>query len=111
MEENLSFKHSRKYFFNSSGRCQHDNEGPEDYFKVNVFYRTLDVAMAELRVRLEGHNLVASMFSFLYPQKLKASKVQDIENSVGKILIINKILPKIWYQKQDHLSRNSNQRL
>ena len=35
---------------------------------------------------LEGQNSIASMFSFLYQQKLKAAKVEDIENSVGKIL-------------------------
>ena len=80
-----SFTHSRRYFY-SNQRYINDISEPNEFFKVNVFYRTLDVALTELRVRFEGQNVVSSFFSFLYPYNLKAAKVEDIESSVASIL-------------------------
>ena len=36
-------------------------------FKVNVFYRTLDIALHELDTRFKGHQSIMQLFSFLYP--------------------------------------------
>ena len=80
-----SFTHSRRYFV-SNQRYINDISEPTEFFKVNVFYRTLDVALTELRVRFEGQNSVTSLFSFLYPQNLKEAKITAIENSVSQVL-------------------------
>ena len=39
-------------------------------FKLNVFYRTLDIALHELDTHFKGHQSVMRLFSFLYPQSL-----------------------------------------
>ena len=36
--------------------------------KVNVFYRTLDIALHELNTHFKGHQSVMQLLSFLYPQ-------------------------------------------
>ncbi len=80
-----SFQQSRRYFF-SNQRYINDISEPSDFFKINVFYRTIDVSLTELRVRFEGQNLVCSLFNFLYPYNLKAAKIEDIEHSVASVL-------------------------
>ena len=45
-----SFKHSRRYFY-SKQRYINDISQPNEFFKVNVFYHTIDIALTELRVR------------------------------------------------------------
>ena len=57
-----SFTHLRRYFF-SNQRYINDISDPSEFFKVNVFYRTLDVALTEFRIRFEGQNTVTSLFS------------------------------------------------
>ena len=52
-----------------------------------MFYRTLDVALTELRIRFEGQNKVTSLFSFLYPYNLNKADIQSIENSVSQLLV------------------------
>ena len=75
-----SFFRSRRYF-SSNQRYINDIADPREFFKVNIFYRTIDVAMMELRIRFEGQNSVTSLFSFLYPYNLKNAGVP-----VSKIL-------------------------
>ena len=74
-----SFKQSRRYFY-SKQRYINDISQPNEFFKVNVFYHTIDIALTELRVRFAGQNLVSSVFSFLYPYNLKAANIEDIES-------------------------------
>ena len=42
---------------------------PTQAFKVNVFYKILDVAIGQLEWRFEGHKLVAGLFGFLFPPR------------------------------------------
>ena len=79
------FSHARRYFFGNQRYIQ-DIDEPKEFFRVNVFYRTIDIALTELRVRYAGQNSVASLFSFLYPQNLKDAALDDIENSTRQLL-------------------------
>ena len=80
-----TFTHSQRYFFGNQ-RYINDIKDPTDFLKINIFYRTIDVAMTELRVRFAGQNSVTSVFSFLYPCNLKETNSGDIEKSVRKLL-------------------------
>ena len=50
---------------------------PTEAFKVNVFYKMLDVAIGQLEWRFEGHQLVAGLFTFLFPKAML--KLDDAE--------------------------------
>ena len=55
-------------------------------FKVNVFYRTIDVALHELNTRFEGHQSIMKLFSFLYPRRFASSSYEDIKTSTANII-------------------------
>ena len=58
----------------------------EAIFKVNVFYRTIDIAMAELRVRFEGQNSVVKLFSFLHPKQLLKYSNEELKSFTNHLL-------------------------
>ncbi|KAF5281918.1 hypothetical protein FQR65_LT14444 [Abscondita terminalis] len=48
----------------------HRFENAENFFKVNTFYRVVDIVSVQLRKRFAGLQTVADLFSFLTPAKL-----------------------------------------
>ncbi|CAB4033848.1 zinc finger MYM-type 1-like [Paramuricea clavata] len=42
-------------------------EDSERAFKINIFYRTIDVAVTQIEVRFKGMQMVAEKFDFLFP--------------------------------------------
>ena len=80
-----SFKKSCRYFF-SSQRLINDFSDPAYFFKVNIFNRTLDVAMKELSERFQGQNAVADAFSFLHPQNLSQTAATEIDDAVSQLV-------------------------
>ena len=77
--------HSRRYFFGNQRLIQ-DIADPEELFRVNVFYRTIDIALTELRVRFEGQSSTTSLFSFLAPAQLQLAEPIDMEQSIKELL-------------------------
>ena len=55
-------------------------------FKVNVFYRILDIALYELNTRFKGHQSVMQLFSFLYPQSLATCSNDEIRSATMNIM-------------------------
>ena len=43
-------------------------EDSERVLKVNIFYRTIDVALTRIEVRFKGMQMVAEKFDFLFPR-------------------------------------------
>ena len=77
--------HSRRYFFGNQRLIQ-DIADPEEFFRVNVFYRTIDIALTELLVRFKGQSSTTSLFSFLAPAQLRLAGPIDIERSIKELL-------------------------
>jgi hypothetical protein len=58
---------------------------PEEAFKVNVFYQTVDNAIMQLKQRFEGQKMVTSLFSCLHPQnmsQLKSSQLETVAEAI-----------------------------
>ena len=55
-------------------------------FKVNAFYRILDIALYELNTRFKGHQSVMQLFSFLYPQSLATCSNDEIRSAMMNIM-------------------------
>ena len=77
--------HSLWYFFGNQ-RLTQDIADPEEFFRVNVFYRTIDIALAELRLWFEGQGSTTCLFSFLAPAQLRLAEPIDIERSIKELL-------------------------
>ena len=58
----------------------------EESFKVRVFYKTVDTALMQLRIRFKGQSLVTSLFSFLYPKSLVKCDIAEIAVLARKII-------------------------
>ena len=74
-----------KRFFDewSEDECLTD---AEESFKVRVFYKTVDTALMQLRIRFKGQSLVTSLFSFLYPKSLVKCDITEIAVLARKII-------------------------
>ena len=55
-------------------------------FKLNVFYRTLDIALHELDTHFKGHQSAMRLFSFLYPQSLATCSNDEIRSATMNIM-------------------------
>ena len=55
---------------------------PEQSFKINVFYKTVDTALMQLTERFKGQAMVTSLFSCLYPNNLAKLSPDMLENAV-----------------------------
>eukprot|EP00795_Rhopilema_esculentum_P016776 gene16776-biopygen5917 len=58
---------------------------PEQSFKINVFYKTVDTALMQLTERFKGQAMVTSLFSCLYPNNLATLSPDMLENAVRVI--------------------------
>ena len=54
--------------------------------KVNVFYRTLDIALHELNTHFKGHQSVMQLLSFLYPQFSATCSNDEIRSATMNIM-------------------------
>ncbi|CAB3998108.1 zinc finger MYM-type 1-like [Paramuricea clavata] len=54
-------------------------EDSERAFKINVFYRTIDVAVTQIEVRFKGMQMVAEKFDFLFPRNFVKLEVAEIK--------------------------------
>ncbi|CAB4036455.1 Hypothetical predicted protein, partial [Paramuricea clavata] len=59
---------------------------PEEAFKVNVFYQTVDNAIMQLKQRFEGQKMVTSLFSCLHPQNMSQLKSPQLETVAEAIV-------------------------
>ena len=55
-------------------------------FKVNIFYRTIDIALYELNTPFKGHQSIMQLFSFLYPHCLATCFDERIRTSTANII-------------------------
>ena len=77
-------------------------------FKVNVFYRTLDISLHELNTRFKGHQSVMQLFSLLYPQSLATCSNNEIRSRTMNIMHKNRmIFQSTWNLIFDHLPLSS----
>ena len=53
-------------------------------FKVNNFYKVLDIAISQLRQRFEGQRSVTEVFGFLMPRNLTKASYTNLETSVKR---------------------------
>ena len=53
---------------------------------MRVFYKTVDTALMQLRIRFKGQSLVTSLFSFLYPKSLVKCDIAEIAVLARKII-------------------------
>ena len=51
---------------------------PEQAFKVNVFFKTVDTALMQLKERFSGQQLVTSTFNILFPYRLARPSNDEI---------------------------------
>ncbi|XP_077974734.1 zinc finger MYM-type protein 1-like [Styela clava] len=58
----------------------------ESRFKVNVFYRCLNIVIFQLRHRFEGHRKIHERFHILYPEQLFKSDEQEIYSAGQRLL-------------------------
>ena len=65
---NIKVSFSSPYGVRTRNANEYDTafEDNSHSFNVNIFYRTLDVALHELNTRFRGHQSVMQLFSFLY---------------------------------------------
>ena len=54
-------------------------------FKVNVFYKILDVAIGQLEWRFEGQQLVAGLFSFIFPKTMLKLTDAELESNAESL--------------------------
>jgi hypothetical protein len=54
-------------------------EDPERAFKVNIFYRTIDVAVTQISERFKRLKMVAEKVDFLFPTNFVKLEVTEIE--------------------------------
>ena len=54
-------------------------------FKVNVFYKILDVAIGQLEWRFEWHQLVAGLFSFIFPKTMLKLTDAELESNAESL--------------------------
>ena len=54
-------------------------EDSERAFKINIFYRTIDVAVTQIEVRFKGMQMVAEKFDFLFPRNFAKLEVAEIK--------------------------------
>ena len=57
-------------------------------FKINVFYKTIDIVHGQIKSRFERMREISQLFSFLHPQKLL--KLKDHEVSIFAETLIKK---------------------
>lgn len=63
-------------------------EDSERAFKVNIFYRTVDVAITqiEVQVRFKGFQMVAEIFNVLFPRHFVTLGVAEIKEATSSIV-------------------------
>ena len=61
-------------------------EDPERAFKVNIFCRTIDVAVTQISERFKELKIVAEQFDFLFTRKFVKLEVTEIEEATSKIV-------------------------
>ena len=63
-------RRTKKHFFEL---CEDERlQNVEEYFKVNVFYRNIDIAISQHKKQFDGMNQIVQLFSFLLPCDLEA---------------------------------------
>ena len=58
----------------------------ERVFKVNIFYRTVDVEITQIEVRFKGMQMVTENFSFLFPRNFITLGVAEINAATSNIV-------------------------
>lgn len=61
-------------------------EDSERAFKINIFYRTIDVAVTQIEVRFKGMQMVAEKFDFLFPRNFVKLEVAEIKVATSNLL-------------------------
>ncbi|CAB4021489.1 zinc finger MYM-type 1-like [Paramuricea clavata] len=61
-------------------------EDSERAFKINIFYRTIDVAVTQIEVRFKGTQMVAEKFDFLFPRNFVKLEVAEIKLATSNLL-------------------------
>ena len=74
-----------KRFFNELSTDRRLTD-PEEAFKVNVFYQTVDNAIMQLKQRFEGQKMVTSLFSCLHPYNMSQLKSPQLETAAEAIV-------------------------
>ena len=64
-------------------------EDSERALKINIFYRTIDVAVTLIEVRFKGVQMVAEKFEFLFPRNFVKVDVAEIKVATSNILRAN----------------------
>ena len=59
---------------------------PEEAFKVNVFYQTVDNAIMQLKQRFKGQKMVTNLFSCLHPYNMSNLKSPQLETVAEAIV-------------------------
>lgn len=59
---------------------------PEEAFKVNVFYQTVDNAIIQLKQRFKGQEMVTNLFSCLHPYNMCNLKSPQLETAAEAIV-------------------------
>ena len=78
-------KRGVKQFFDelaSDSRIEDSERG----FKINIFYRTIDVAVTQIEVRFKGMQMVAEKFDFLFPRNFVKLEVAEIKVATSNLL-------------------------
>ncbi|CAB3994722.1 zinc finger MYM-type 1-like [Paramuricea clavata] len=58
----------------------------ERAFKINIFYRTIDVAVTQIEVRFKGMQMVTEKFDFLFPRNFVKLEVAEIKVATSNLL-------------------------
>ena len=59
---------------------------PEQAFKVNLFFRTVDTALMQLKGSFSGQQLVTSTFYILFPNRLTRASNEEISKEFSSLL-------------------------
>jgi hypothetical protein len=82
--ENKSNRKTKRFFDELS--TDQRLTDPEEAFKINVFYQTVDNAIMQLKQRFEGQKMVTSLFSCLHPQNMSQLKSPQLETVAEAIV-------------------------
>ena len=85
---NIKVSFSSPYGVRTRNANEYDTafEDHSHSFKVNVFYRTLGIALHELNTCFKGHQSVMQLFTFLYPQSLVTCSNDEIRSATMNIM-------------------------
>lgn len=68
-------KKAKKHFDELSSDYRFDNA--EHFFRINIFYKVIDIILVQIKSRFEGLQKISNLFSFIQPQNL--IKLSDSE--------------------------------